>query len=56
MKAAVQALQNEHGTRYTYGPAAITICKYSSSLHSKLRLIPAYIELRPLQTLNAGFH
>ena len=32
MRAAVNALTAVHGTRYKYGPAAITICKYSSSL------------------------
>ena len=30
MKAAVDALTRVHGTRYTYGPAAITICTYVS--------------------------
>ena len=31
MQAAVNALQAVYGTKYDYGPAAITICKYSSS-------------------------
>lgn len=60
MKAAVTALQSVYGTRYTYGPAAITIYPTTGDTtdwtFGVLGVVHSYcVELRPRSSSQGGF-